>query len=105
MFWIIPLGLVVVFELIADVFGKEYALKGSWQFWTLAILTYVVANAFWLWSIRSGSELARGAIIFSVASALFATIIGVHFFHEQTNFLQYVGFALGILSIICLLWK
>ncbi|HVY35881.1 MAG TPA: hypothetical protein VG982_01215 [Candidatus Paceibacterota bacterium] len=104
MFWIIPLSFLIIFELIADVFSKEYALKGTWQFWALAILGYIIANIFWLWGIRSGSGLARGAIIFSVGSAIFATIIGIHFFGEKESFLQYVGIVLGILSLICILW-
>ena len=105
MFWIFPLILLVLFELIADIFSKEYALKGNWSFWILAICGYIVANVFWLWSIRTGSGLARGAIIFSVASAILAVLVGVYFFKEPTNRLEIIGIILGVLSIVLIFWE
>jgi hypothetical protein len=44
--WIVPLSLLILFELIADVFVKEYSIKNTWLLWGLALLSYVVANAF-----------------------------------------------------------
>ena len=105
MFWIVPISFLIIFELIADIFSKEYSLKGSWQFWALAITAYIIANIFWLWAMRSGSGLARGAVIFSVGSAIFAAIIGIYFFNEKGSFLQYIGIALGIISLIFILWE
>lgn len=103
--WIIPILFLILFEIIADVFAKEYALKGNWYFWISAILAYVIANAFWLWSIRSGSGLARGAIIFSVCSAILAIIIGLYFYGEETNKIQIAGMFVGALSLILIFWK
>lgn len=105
MFWIFPIILLVLFELVADIFSKEYAVKGNWYFWILAISTYIIANIFWLWSIRTGSGLARGAIIFSVASAVLAVIVGIHFFGEHTNKFQIAGMILGVLSIVLIFWE
>jgi len=28
--WIIPLLLLIIFESLADIFAKEYSLKGHW---------------------------------------------------------------------------
>lgn len=105
MFWIIPVALLILFELIADFFSEKYALSGARHFWVLALAMYIVANIFWLWGIRSGSGLARGAIIFSVGSALVAAILGIYYFHESTSFLQYVGIVLAIIALVCILWK
>lgn len=105
MFWIIPIIFLIIFEVIADVFAKEYALKGYWWFWVGAILAYLIANAFWLWSIRSGSGLARGAIIFSVSSAILAIIIGLYFYGEETDKIQVMGMIIGALSLILIFWK
>lgn len=104
-YWIVPLSLLVTFELIADIFAKEYSLKGNWSFWILSILGYVVANIFWLSAIKHGSGLARGAILFSVASAIIATILGVYFYHEGTNKIQLIGMFLGIVSIGLIFWE
>ena len=103
--WIFPLSLLIFFEIVADYFAKEYSLKGGWLFWGLAILGYIVANIFWLNAIRNGSGLARGAIIFSVGSAVVAVMLGVFLFKEHVNSLQVVGLLLGIVSLILLFWE
>ncbi len=105
MFWIIPITFLITFELVADIFSKEYSLKGHWYLWAGALLGYIIANIFWLWSIRTGSGLARGAIIFSVGSAVVATIIGLYFYGETTNKIQLTGMALGLLSLILIFWE
>jgi multidrug transporter EmrE-like cation transporter len=105
MFWIIPIIFLILFEIIADIFSKEYALRGNWYWWLGAILGYIIANVFWLWGIRSGSELARGAIIFSVVSAVLAVIIGLYFYNETATKIQIMGMVLGVCSLILILWQ
>src|SRR3989344_2240403 len=105
MFWIIPIIFLILFEVVADVFAKEYSLKDRWYLWAGALLAYVVANMFWLWGIKSGSGLARGAIIFSVASAIAATVVGLYFYGEETNKFQLAGIALGIFSLALIFWE
>lgn len=105
MFWLIPISILILFEVVADIFAKEYALKGHWWLWLSAILGYIVANTFWLWSIRTGSGLARGAIIFSVGSAILAVIIGLYFYGEHTNKIQILGMILGALSLTLIFWQ
>lgn len=62
--WIIPLMLLIAFEAVADVLAKEYSLRGTAKWWLLAIGVYVLANGFWLYAIRQGSGLTRGAYFF-----------------------------------------
>ncbi len=97
--WILPISFLIVFEIVADILAKEYSLRGGPLFWCLAILGYIIANAFWLYAIRHGSGLARGAVIFSVGSAVLATVIGVLVYKEHVGAGQMVGLALGIVSI------
>ncbi len=104
MIWLLPLLGLIGFEIIADIFAKEYSLKGGWL-WFGAILAYVIANSFWLFAIKSGSGLARGANIFSVSTAVIATIIGMYFYKEHIGGVQMAGIALGILSLILILWE
>ena len=105
MSWIFPIIFLIIFEVIADIFSKEYALKGHWWFWILAISGYIIANIFWLWSIRNGSGLARGAVIFSVGSAIGAVILGLFFYGEVTNKIQFFGMILGAFSLILIFWE
>jgi drug/metabolite transporter (DMT)-like permease len=105
MFWTIPIIFLIIFELVADVFSKEYSLKGHWYLWAGALLGYIIANIFWLWGMKTGSGLARGAIIFSVGSAVVATIIGLYFYGETTNKTQIAGIFLGLLSLILIFWE
>lgn len=98
--WVFGLILLILFESLADVIAKEYSLYGGKIRWLGAIVGYVVANAFWLWAIKSGSGLARGAILFSVASAILATIIGIILYKENLNKYQLLGIVIGIISLI-----
>ncbi len=102
MHWLLPLSLLIVFEIVADILSKEWSVGKPIYFAIGAILAYVIANTFWLFALKYGSGLAKGAIIFSVASAILATVIGVLLYKEEVTRLQLVGMVLGILSIFFL---
>jgi len=102
--WLPSLVLLIVFELIADVLAKEWSLRGSYVWWAGALISYVAANSFWLYSIRHGSGLGRGAIIFSVVSAILAVIVGVFLYREILTKTQVVGSILGIIALILIFW-
>ena len=103
MIWVIPLAALVLFEAIADIFAKEYSLKGG-EFWLIAIAIYIIGNLCWLYAIRHGSGLARGGDIFAVATAITATFIGVYFFHERLAGLQWLGIAFGFVALVLIFW-
>lgn len=105
MIWIIPLVGLIIFEIIADVFAKEYSLRGNWLLWILAITGYVIANSFWLYSLKNGAGLTRGANIFSVSTAVVATIIGFYIYHKKLNNFQIAGIFVGMLSLVLIFWE
>lgn len=106
MIWIFPISILIIFELIADIFAKEWSLGKHSVVWAgIALLAYLLANTYWLIALKNGSGLARGAIIFSVASAILASIIGLVFYKEQLSILQITGVTLGIISIILIFWQ
>jgi len=105
MAWVVFLSLLIVFEAVADVMAKEWQLHGSALRWLAAISAYVIGNMFWLYSLKSGAELGRGAIIFSVASATIAAIIGLLFYKEEVTRLQFAGMILGVCAITLILWE
>lgn len=103
--WILPLSLLIVFEIIADIFAKEWSLHGNAIRWIGAISSYVAANTFWLFALKNGSGLGRGAILFSVASAILAATIGFLFYKEQVSKIQLFGVAFGIISLVLIFWE
>lgn len=104
--WVLPLAILVFFEGLADIFAKEWSLgKRSLVYAGLSLLCYLLANSSWLIALKYGSGLARGAIIFSVASAILATVIGIGFYKEELSWLQISGVALGLVALILLFWE
>jgi multidrug transporter EmrE-like cation transporter len=103
--WIFPLSLLIVFEVVADIFAKEWSLKDKPIFWICSILAYIIANTFWLFAIKNGSGLARGATIFSVASAIIAILIGLVFYKESVTTIQFIGMIVGLIAIILIFWN
>jgi multidrug transporter EmrE-like cation transporter len=102
--WILPLSFLILFEVIADIFAKEWSLHGNTIRWMGAIGSYVVANIFWLFALKNGSGLGRGAILFSVVSAILAVTIGFLFYKEQISKIQLLGVFLGVISVVLIFW-
>jgi uncharacterized membrane protein len=105
MYWIVPLIILVLLEATADIISKTWQIKGGWYFAALALLAYLAANAFWLLSLKNGAHLSKGAVLFSVMSAVLAVIIGVVVYKENLNTVQTVGLVLGIISIAFIFWE
>ncbi len=103
--WIIPLFILVILEATADIISKTWQLRGGWVLASLALLTYIIANTFWLISLKNGAGLAKGAVLFSVFSAVLAVIIGVMFYKENITTVQLIGLILGIISITFIFWE
>lgn len=97
--WLYFLLLLVAFELLADVLSKQFAISGKYVFALLAILGFIAANTAWLISLRTGAELSKGAVLFSVLSGIGAVVIGIFVYHEKANPYQLIGLALGIAAI------
>jgi multidrug transporter EmrE-like cation transporter len=105
MTWQLPLILLIVFELLADICAKEYQGTLRWYMALGAILLYVTANSFWLLSLRQGATLSIGATIFSVASAALAVFVGVCLYKETVSVHQWIGIGLGIVSLMLVTWE
>ena len=66
--WLYFLLLLVAFELVADILAKQFALNGKLVFALLSITGFIAANIAWIVSLRTGAELGKGAVLFSVLS-------------------------------------
>ncbi len=89
---------------MADILAKEWSLHGLAIRWIGALLAYLLGNTFWLFALKNGSGLGRGSVIFSVASAIIATVIGVFLYKENLSTVQIVGIILGIVAVGLIFW-
>ena len=103
--WILPLSLLIIFEAIADILAKEWQLHRGTLLWIGAIAGFVVANIFWLFALKNGAGLARGGMIFSVASAILATAIGLLMYKEEVSRMEVAGMALGLVALVLICWE
>lgn len=105
MIWLLPLSILIIFELLADIFAKQWSLNTHSWFWIAALLCYMLGNVSWLIALKNGSGLGRGAVFFSVASALLAVLIGVLVYNEKVSAMQAFGMVLGIVAIGLIYWE
>ena len=70
-----------------------------------ALVAYLLANTFWLFALKNGSGLAKGAVIFSVASAFLAVGLGLFLYKEELNTVQTVGVVLGLVAVGLIFWE
>ena len=98
--WVHYLFLLIVFEIVADVFAKQYSIENKMLFFIIALFFYVIANVSWLISMNKKSQLAISANIFSVSTGLIALLIGCLLYGESITVRQLAGIILGIISII-----
>lgn len=103
--WLLPLALLIGFELIADIFAKKWSLERKTVLAAAALVSYLIANSFWLFALKNGSGLARGAVIFSVASGVVAIGLGIFLFKESLSKIQAIGLVLGLVSIALIFWN
>jgi multidrug transporter EmrE-like cation transporter len=74
-------------------------VSGKYVFAVLSIVGFIAANTAWLISLRTGAELSKGAVLFSVLSGIGAVSIGLFVYHEKVSPYQVIGLALGIAAI------
>ena len=97
--------LVVVLESFSDILAKEWSLKSNNWMVAVALSGYLVTNIFWLYALKNGIGLTRGAVIFSVGSAILGVLIGILFYKETLTSLQTVGVMLGLMGAIMIFWE
>jgi multidrug transporter EmrE-like cation transporter len=97
--WVYFLMSVVLLELLADVLAKHFAVSGKRVFAALALFGFIATNIAWLTSLRTGAQLGRGAVLFSVLTGIGAVLIGLLVYKEKANRYQLIGLLLGIAAI------
>ncbi len=92
---------LIVLEACADYFAGLFETNTSKIIFAVtALLFYIVANISWLYSVKHGVGLGRGAVLFGVIQTLLGIVIGILFFKESYTNVQYVGMVLGVVAMV-----
>jgi len=100
--WFALFLVFLFFEQAANVLGKHFALSGRYCFAVFSLLSFIVCELPWIFSLRIGLELSTGAVLFSVVSAILAVLIGSLFYKEKMTLSQFAGLMLGIVAVALL---
>jgi multidrug transporter EmrE-like cation transporter len=92
-------AVLCLFELGADVFAKKHVISGKILWAILAVSGYVLGNAAWVVSLRSGMLLSVGAILFGIITGISAMAVGIGLYDESATKAQMAGMLLGIVAI------
>jgi drug/metabolite transporter (DMT)-like permease len=103
--WLLPIVCLIAFEFIADILAKQWSLDQKTVLAVGALAGYLVGNAFWLYALKNGAGLARGSVVFSVASGVIAVGLGVLLYKEHVTRMQVLGLIFGLISITLLFWN
>ncbi len=103
--WGIFLSLLIAFELLADIFAKNWSLGRHWSLAVFSLLFYLIANSFWLLALKNGVGLGRGAVVFSVSTAIIAVLLSVFIYHESVSRFQMWGLVLGVVALALIFWE
>jgi len=103
--WIGLMVVVVLIEAVSDIVAKEWSLHDKLWIGAFALVGYIATNIFWLYALKNGVGLARGAVIFSVGSALLGVVSGLLLYKETITTLQFVGIIFGLVSFTLLFWE
>ncbi len=105
MHWIGLMIIMVVVEAVSDIVAKEFSLHDKLWIGGIALAGYIATNVFWLYALKAGVGLGRGAVLFSVGSALLGVLSGFILYKEQVTTIQFIGIVLGIVSFTLIFWE
>lgn len=89
----------VIIETIGDIFLKRWALENKNIFFITGLAIYFVGSIFWIFSLRY-EALSKAISIFTVLNLIIIVSVGVLYFKEDLSFVNKIGIAIGVLSII-----
>jgi len=100
--WFALFLVFLLFEQVSNVLGKQFAVSGRYCFAVFSLLSFIVCELPWIFSLRTGLELSKGAVLFSVVPAILAVLIGSLVYKEKSTRSQFAGLMLGIVAVALL---
>jgi multidrug transporter EmrE-like cation transporter len=107
MFYIL-IVLGVLLEGSADLLFRKWGLErqqglGSWVFFTAALLIYMSGALCWGLSLQFRA-VSRAIVAFAVLNVVMVAVAGVLLFNEHLSWVNRLGIALAVLSLILVEW-
>jgi len=100
--WFALFLVFLLFEQAANILGKQFALSGRYRFAVFSLLSFFACELPWIFSLRTGLELSKGAVLFSVVPAILTVLIGSLVYKEKATRSQIAGLAFGIVAVALL---
>ncbi len=93
-------------EIIGDFLFKKWSIIDNVLFFIFGLILYIIGVYFFALSIKVGHSMSFGfgktIIVFSIINILAACLVGVIFFSDNFSLRDFIGIALGMITIIIL---
>lgn len=89
----------VIFEVIADVLFKKWAISNKIAILIIGFGLYSIGTVFWAFSLKY-EYFSKAVPVFIMLNLIFLSLIGVYYFHERLSTLNIMGVLLALISII-----
>ena len=93
------LALAVALEVVGDIFFKKWSLGNKNILLILGLIIYFIGTIFWAISLKY-EFLSKAISVFTVLNLIIVVLAGVIMFKEDLSWINKIGIALGILSVI-----
>jgi multidrug transporter EmrE-like cation transporter len=91
--------IATVFEVIADVLLKKWAIGNRLYFLLIGLGIYFIGTIFWAVSLKY-ELLSKSITIFTILNLIILVLVGVLIFNEDLSLINKIGIGIGILSVI-----
>jgi len=91
--------LATAFEVAGDIFFKKWTIGGKNILLITGFLIYTIGTIFWAISLKY-DYLSKAITVLSILNLIIVVLIGVLYFNESLSFINKIGIALGVLSVI-----
>jgi len=95
-------GLIILataLEVAGDIFFKKWSLGGKNMVLILGFIIYTIGTIFWAFSLKY-DFLSKAISVLSILNLIIVVLVGVLYFNETLSFVNKIGIALGILSLV-----
>ena len=97
----ILIALIVTFDLIAAISGKQFAITDNPVFLILTSLGFAIAGFFFAHSLKFES-LAITNVLWIALSIVLVTVAGHFLFREHISAVQYIGIGVILVGVVLL---
>ena len=91
--------LAVALEVVADIIFKKWASANKASLFYMGLVIYMAGTIFWAVSLKY-EFLSKAISVFAILNIVILVLAGVIIFKEDLSFVNKIGIALGILSVI-----